>query len=158
MKSVEKSLSKSFLIILSFLIFTSCSEDDIPDGDEIQFESIAQHYLSTGEELREQQLVIRDRESWEELLTQMESINDQAQYFSRKEFNFSEEILLVVLDKFRANGGHSIEIPKILESDTQVNAIVKKPENGNPTTMVMQPYHIVSIDKTSKDIRFILKY
>lgn len=139
-------------------IFSSCSEDDIPNGEEIYFESISQHYLSTGEELSEQQLVIRDGESWEDLLSRMETVNEQSKYFNRTEFNFSEEILLVVLDKFRPNGGHSIEITRLLESKNKIGVIVEKPEKGNATAMVMQPYHIISIEKTSKNIDFLLKY
>ncbi len=158
MKPAERIITKGFLIVLSLLIFSSCSEDDIADGEEIYFETIAQHYLSTSEELNEQQLVIHDQESWEELLSQMESVNDQSKYFNRTEFDFSEEILLVVLDKFRPNGGHSIEITRLLESKSQISAIVEKPEKGNATAMVMQPYHIISIEKTSKNVRFILKY
>ena len=58
------------------MIFSSCSEDDQADGEEIYFETIAQHYLSTDEELNEQQILIGDLKSWEELLSNMESIND----------------------------------------------------------------------------------
>ncbi|HSP11057.1 MAG TPA: protease complex subunit PrcB family protein [Salegentibacter sp.] len=158
MRSTEKNIFKSFLIVLALMIFLSCSKDEQADGEEIYFETIAQHYLSTDEELNEQQMLIRDHKSWEELLSNMESINDQTQHFSRKEFDFSEEILLVVLDKFRPNGGHSIEIIKIVGSDNQLNAFVEKPENGNATTMVMQAYHIISIEKTSKNVDFIKNY
>lgn len=158
MKTAQRDISKGFLIVLVLIIFSSCSEDKIPDRNEIHFERIAQHFLSTGEELSEQQLVIRDQESWEDFLSQMDSVNDQTKYFNRTEFDFSGEILLVVIDKFRPNGGHSIEITKLLEANNQISAIVEKPQNGNATTMVMQPYHIISIEKTSKKIGFILKY
>lgn len=158
MKPAERIITKGFLIVLSLLIFSSCSEDDIADGEEIYFETIAQHYLSTSEELSEQQLVIRDRESWEELLAQLNSVNDQTKYFSRTEINFSEEILVVVIDKFRPNGGHSIAVSTLLEKDGEIIALITKPQQGNATTMVMQPYHIISIEKNDNPIQFIKQY
>lgn len=158
MKTAQRDISKGFLIVLVLIIFSSCSEDKIPDRNEIHFERIAQHFLSTGEELSEQQLVIRDRESWEELLAQLNSVNDQTQYFSRTEFNFSEETLLVVIDKFRPNGGHSIAVSTLLEKDDEIIALITKPQQGNATTMVMQPYHIISIEKNDTPIQFIKEY
>ena len=158
MKLRNPNFKNTFLFLISLLVFSSCSEDDIYDGEEIYFESIAQHYLSTGEDFSEQQLVIRDRESWEELLAQLNSVNDQTKYFSRTQFNFSEEILLVVIDKFRPNGGHSIAVSTLLKEDDEIVAIITKPQQGNETTMVMQPYHIISIEKTNKNIGFIKEY
>lgn len=158
MRSAKRNFLKGLLIIFSLWIFSSCTEEDIADGEGIYFESISQHYLSTGEELSEQQLLIRDQESWAELLSQMESVNEQSKYFSRTEFYFSEEILLVVLDKVKTNGRHSIEITRLLEAKSQISAIVEKPEKGNATTMVMKPYPIISIEKTKKYIGFLLKY
>ncbi|SFN85300.1 protease complex subunit PrcB family protein [Salegentibacter flavus] len=157
MKTITENISRGLLIVLSLLFFSSCSEDDL-NAEEIYFESIARHYLTTGEGFAELQLVIRDRESWEELLAQLNSVNDQTKYFSRTEFNFSEEILLVVIDKFRPNGGHSIAVSTLLEKDGEIIALITKPQQGNPTTMVMQPYHIITIEKTNKNIGFIKEY
>ncbi len=98
--------------------------------------------------------VITSENQWETLKNQMNSVNPVTDGFTETQFDFAESILIAVFDEVRENGGHSIDITDVDENSDIVHITVTKLLNGNMTAVMTQPYHIIRIPATDKEIIF----
>ena len=134
---------------------TSCSKTD-DNLSPINFTAIGQKdlYGSGRENIIQQNLIISDSNSWNELLTKVNSVNNNSDGFTETNIDFVNFMVIAVFDKVYGNGGHSIDIIKITENENKVIVTIDNVLKGNATAVMTQPYHIVKIRKTDKLITF----
>ena len=147
---------KQIITLFSILfLLTSCNNDsDDSKQSNVQFSVIAQGDPSPSQtqNISKSNLVIKDSESWNNLLNTISTY--EIARFTETNIDFSKYRVIVVFDQVYSNGGHSIDITKITEDHYHIFVKVEKLLKGNDATVVTQPYHIVKIPKTEKEIVF----
>lgn len=148
---------KNVLIILLSILVLSCSSDnDNLEITNVESTLIAKDnlYGNGAEGIAEQNLIISSQTIWNDLITQMNSINNVSDNFTETDIDFSEYIIIAVFDGIKGNGGHSLELNIMVNSENiMVNVIDLIPE-GNATTVITQPFHIVKIRNSDLPIIF----
>ncbi|MDN6311176.1 MAG: protease complex subunit PrcB family protein [Psychroflexus sp.] len=97
--------------------------------------------------------VITDADDWTALKDKMNSVN--AQGFKMDPVDFSTEIVIALFSDLQGSGGHSIEINDIIQKKDKIIVQVKKTSpSGRATSMMTQPYYIVKLPQTKKEIKF----
>ncbi|WP_206735983.1 protease complex subunit PrcB family protein [Aequorivita sp. KMM 9714] len=147
---------KNVLIILLTILVFSCNTDDDTKIVSIQSILISKDnlYGNGGEGINKQNIVITDDGVWNDLITQMNTINNVSDNFSETEIDFSEYTVIAVFDEIKGNGGHSLELNITSNPENIMVNITDLAPNGNATTVITQPYHIVKIKKTVLPIVF----
>jgi hypothetical protein len=146
----------SILFITVFIgLMTSCSQTD-GDSNPINFTAIGQNNLfgNGRENIVQQNFTISDSKSWNELMTKMNSVNNNSEGFTETNIDFANYMVIAVFDKVYGNGGHSIDIIKITENENKIIVKIDNVLKGDATAVMTQPYHIVKIRKTNKLILF----
>lgn len=146
----------SILFITVFIGFmASCSQTD-DELNPINFNAIGQKnlYGSGRENIIQQNFTISDSNTWNELMTKMNSVNNNSEGFTETNIDFANFMVIAVFDKVYGNGGHSIDIIKITENENKVIVTIDNVLKGDATSVMTQPYHIVKIRKTDKLIIF----
>ncbi|TDE46673.1 protease complex subunit PrcB family protein [Flavobacterium rhamnosiphilum] len=146
----------SILFITIFIgLMTSCSKTD-EDLNPLNLTAIGQNNLfgNGRENIVQQNFTISDSDSWNELLTKMNSVNNNSDGFTETNIDFANFMVIAVFDKVYGNGGHSIDIIKITETENKIIVTIDNVLKGNATAVMTQPYHIVKIRKTNKLILF----
>ena len=145
---------KTFITIIFSLLLVGC-----PENQEGGFTSLSKGNLfGAGEEgFKKETIVISSKEEWKSFLSKIDTTNKVSETFENT-INFSKEMIIVAVDKVRNTGGYSIEIIETIEEGN--NMLIKvKTEAPKPTDMVttaiVQPYHIIKINKTKKKIKFL---
>ena len=112
-------------------------------------------YGNGQEDIPEQKAVIRDSETWNELLQKMNSVNGVSDSFTETDIDFTKYMVVAVFDKVENTGGYSIQIEKVLDVGKEIKVIIYKTSPGGFTTQVItQPFHIVKIPASSKRVIF----
>lgn len=138
-----------------------CTTEEVVDGNieppkHLQMKEINQGVLTgNGEEPVgfERGYIIQSEKEWEILREKMNAVN-----FAQGEvsIDFEQSTVLAYFDKIRPNGGYSIEILQVTESDESIKAMVKSTApTGMATDIMTQPFHIVTVAKTSKTVKFL---
>ncbi|OIQ30908.1 MAG: hypothetical protein BM564_01465 [Bacteroidetes bacterium MedPE-SWsnd-G2] len=150
-------MNKNVLIILLTIFVFSCNSDDY-NSELVNIEStlIAKDNLyGNGDEgIIEQNLIISDQTTWNNLMTQMNLVNNVTDNFSETDIDFSEYKILAVFDEIKGNGGHSLELDITSNSENIIVNITYLAPEGNATTVMTQPFHIVKISNTNLPITF----
>jgi hypothetical protein len=117
---------------------------------------IAQGFLSGAdiEGIVRQNLVIRDNESWQNLINQMNTVTNVSETFTETVIDFSEYIVIAVFDEVKSNGGWTIDIADIVPQNNQIVVTVTNLKTGDLTSVITQPYQIVKIPVSNKEIVF----
>lgn len=141
------------IIILFMILFllTSCNNDnDDSKQSTVEFSVVAQGDPgpSQTQNISKSNLVIKDTESWNNLLSKMSTY--ETSRFTETNIDFTKYQIIVAFDQVYSNGGHSIDITKITEDHNSIFVKVEKLLKGNDASVVTQPYHIVRIAKTTK--------
>lgn len=144
-----------YLLSVSFCLITwSCTTEN--EINEINFTSIGQSnlYGNGRETISKQNFTISNSSSWNELLTKMNSVNNNSDGFTETNIDFENFMVIAVFDKIYGNGGHSIDIIKITEYERKIVVTIDNVQKGGLTSVMTQPYHIVKISRTNKPIFF----
>ena len=145
---------KLFITIIFSLLFIGC-----PKNEEGGFTSLSKGNLfGAGEEgFKKENIIISSKEEWKSFLLKIDTTNKVSETFENA-IDFSRDMIIVCIDKVRNTGGFSIEVIEVVnEGDTflvKVKSTGPKPMDM-VTSAIMQPYHIVKISTTSKEIKFI---
>ena len=145
---------KLFITIIFSLLFIGC-----PKNEEGGFTSLSKGNLfGAGEEgFKKENIIISSKEEWKYFLLKIDTTNKVSETFENA-IDFSQDMIIVCIDKVRNTGGFSIEVIEVVnEGDTflvKVKSTGPKPMDM-VTSAIMQPYHIVKISTTSKEIKFI---
>lgn len=136
-------------------IMSMSSDDNDDDNDdqnetELSFETIIKGPSS--QQADAENYVINDQEKFNKLWMKWFREN------SSTEVNFSKHTVIAVFAGQKNTGGHSIEITKIIADDEKiyVYAIRSAPSPDDIVTQaITSPFHIIKIEKTSKEVKFI---
>ncbi|AFM04624.1 hypothetical protein Fleli_2247 [Bernardetia litoralis DSM 6794] len=140
----------------------SCQSDEItPEASKeitftkgLDFLVVAQGNLNGSENIEKSNLIIQDNTSWEGLIIKMNSIKDVSDKFTETNIDFSSYTLIVVFDEVYGNGGHSIDVINVTENDFNVIVKLDRLLEGNLASVTTQPFQIIKIPKTTKQIIF----
>ncbi|SFZ93280.1 hypothetical protein SAMN05428642_10343 [Flaviramulus basaltis] len=144
------------LLFLASGIVISCNNDDNSNTINIESTLIAKDNLfgNGSEGLSKQNMVITDQSIWDELITKMNTTNNESSNFSEVDIDFSEYLIIAIFDEIKTNGGHSLELNIFSNTENIIVKITDLAPQGNATTVMTQPYHIVKIPKTNLPIVF----
>jgi hypothetical protein len=145
---------KIFMTIILSLLLVGC-----PANEEEGFTSLSKGNLfgAGSEGFEKENIIISNNVEWKSFLSKVDPTNKVFDTFN-KSLDFSKESVVVAIDKVRNSGGFSIEIIEVVNEaeETIIKIASKSPKPTDMSTMaIIQPYHIVKINKTNKKIKFI---
>ena len=147
----------SLLLFLGIALLAGCSNDD-DNSEMVNIEStlIAKDNLfGNGDEgIIEQNLEITDQNTFDNLISQMNIVNNVSDSFSEIDIDFSQYKVIAIFDEIRENGGHSLELNIMSNSENIIVNITDVVPEGNETTVITQPFHIVKISNSDLPIIF----
>ncbi len=150
-------MTKFTLLILTSLFAFSCSTpNDYSNMADVDSELIAQGDLSGigTEAISNQYFSITNQTEWENFISQIDVTNDVSSGFAEQDIDFSEYVVIAVIDQVRNTSGYSID----LEISTNYEKIFIGSNLSSPSpdgvvaTVISQPFHIVKIAKTNLPI------
>jgi hypothetical protein len=145
---------KILVLFIFSMVLIGC-----PKNMQVGFTSIAKGNLfgNGSEGFHKQNIVISSQESWNTFLVNLDKTNTVSKTFENS-IDFSKETIIIVIDKVRNSGGFSIEVTAVVPEGTamvvKLTLIAPKPMDM-VTMAIVQPYHIVKVNKTPKEIKFI---
>lgn len=147
-------LKQLFLIIILFQL--SCSSNEDGPNRNINFSIIGQGQLYGNgiENIEKSNLIIENATSWNDLIDRMNTTNNVSGNFTETDINFSQFQIIAVFDKIYNTGGHSIDIIQIAENERHLMVKIGNLLTGNDSQVLTQPFQIVKIPKTEKEIIF----
>lgn len=146
------------LVICSlFCILNSCQENDeqnVAIQTPLNFTLIGKGNFYGGTYVTPQQSVFTTTTEWNNFLAQVNSSGNVSNSFTETNIDFNQFMIIAAVDQVRNSGGHSIDIMTAVENPLNITVDVEKLLNGNLTTVITQPYHIVKIQKNVKTVIF----
>ena len=142
------------ILILFSAILIAIGNVKFINGQEIYFETIAKGGLSNHNARKE--YVIKDDGNWSKIWYQC---NANIRTIPEKpKIDFNEEMILAVFQGQFPTGGYKIEITKVIERKGYIVVTVEertpKTGGGGPLMILTQPYHIVRMKRSNKDVVF----
>ncbi|HET56074.1 MAG TPA: protease complex subunit PrcB family protein [Ignavibacteria bacterium] len=110
--------------------------------------------LQGREGISKQNMVITENKDWEELKATMNLVNNVTEKFTENTIDFSKYQLIAVFEEVKNNGGWSIDITKITEYKDKIVILITNLKKGNLTSVIDQPFHIVKIPASKKEMVF----
>ena len=99
-----------------------------------------------------QNLIIATETEWNILLDNLPS--EFVDNFNEININFNEFIIIAVITENQPNTGYSVSINEIIENKNSINVFSEIQYVGSGYTAIVQPFHIVKIPSTNKEIVF----
>lgn len=144
---------KRFILLTLIVTSFSCKSFQDPSTDNMILIQQSELYGNGEEGIKGSYQVITDAEDWTTLKDKMNSVN--AQRIKMEPVDFSNEIVIALFSDVEGSGGHSIEIDNIIQKKDEIIIQVKKTSpSGKATSMMTQPYYIVKLPQTKKEIKF----
>lgn len=84
----------------------------------------------------------------------MNSVNNVSNSFTETDINFSEYTIIAVFDEIKGNGGYSLDLNIISNSENIIVTILDLFSTGNTPDVITQPFYIVKIPNTNLPITF----
>ena len=140
-------------LILFILLFSNCFIFKDQGEKELKFETFRKGFYSGIKEKKE--IIIKNRDDFLKLWKNFTSNlipPPEPPYI-----DFEKYMLIGVFMGNKPTGGFSIEIEKIIEKDKEISVHVKEESPGKNCVVTMaftQPYHIVTLLKSDKKIKF----
>ena len=149
---------KRIILLLSIIILTSCTNSEAEIENEkfpisIELIEIGKGTLTGSgfENILETKTIIKNTEDWNNLISKMNSVENVSNRFNTNEINFDTHFIIATILELKSSGWE-VEINEIVEN--LENLIVKTKEIEGFTLAYTQPFHIVLIPKTEKEIIF----
>ena len=150
-------MKKNVLIILLSIFVLSCnSDDDNPGMVNVESTLIAKNNLfGNGDEgIIKQNLEITDQNTWDNLISQMNSVNNVSDNFSEIDIDFSQYKVIAIFDEIRGSGGYSLELNIKSNSENIIVNVTDVVPEGSAVAVITQPFHIVKILNSDLPIIF----
>ncbi|NRD20043.1 hypothetical protein HNV08_08280 [Winogradskyella eckloniae] len=149
---------KKHVLIMLLAVFTiSCDSDDTETRTvNVDSTLIAKSnlYGNGSEGIVQQNLVINDLSSWNDLMLQMNAVNNVTNDFSERDIDFDLFTVIAVFDTVKNNGGHELDLSISSNSENILVSVVDLFPEGDDSNMVTQPFHIVKISRSQLPISF----
>ena len=145
---------KTIILILSLILAISCNSDD----DNSQFQSTEITFTEIGkgnldgngsENVSQSTLLINNQTDWQNLIDQMNSVNNISNSFTETTIDFDSYSIVAIFLDIKPTGWE-VSITNITENETNISVSIQETEMDN--TVITQPFHIVKIPKTNKEI------
>ncbi len=153
-------MKKVVLIAIGLVAMLSCETEqtELQQGP-VEVVNLASGILDgAGEEnIPKQNIVIGDRATWNALLSQMNSVNNETDNFVETEVDFESFLVLASFDEVKETGGFDIQILEATQNSSDLSVVIleTQPAEGDIVPMVVtQPYNIVKILRTYTPIIF----
>ena len=145
---------KTTILFFSLIFAISCNRSDNNSefqSTEITFTEIGKGELSGNgtENIAQSNLAINNQTDWESLMNQMNSFNNVTNTFTETTIDFENYTIIAIFLEVKLNGW-TITINDITENENNLSISVT--ESELETTVISQPFHIVKIPKTNKEI------
>ena len=150
---------KTLLFIFSSLIILSCTHDKASQASPVPITEIDKEslYGAGAEGIHQSNYVITNTADWQNLMTQMNSTNNVTDNFAETNIDFNTYEVIAVFDEVQSNGGYTVNITNITETDAEISvAYHLSSPNGLATCVLTQAFHIVKIPKSNKPVIFSL--
>ena len=150
-KLVFRTLSIVILLAGAFIVLSGCEEEKYPKT--LDFTLIGKGTMRENESgnLNKQNVVISDSIQWQNLLSAMDLHSSVSSSLTETNIDFDKFQLIVVIDSIRPNLC-KINIKSITENKSDISVCTEK--TSYDATVVTQPFCIVKIGKTNKNINF----
>ncbi|WBX75204.1 protease complex subunit PrcB family protein [Tenacibaculum ovolyticum] len=147
---------KLVVTILFSIMLTSCpNKDQRGLQEESLFVSLFKGRMNGSENIKETNKVITSDNEWQYFLSTLNIDKNNIPVV-----DFSKSTLIVLIDKVRNTGGFDIGVEKISIQERKLIINVKH-AGPKPTDMVTmaieQPFQVIKINKTNKEIIFVTK-
>ncbi len=153
------------ILAIPFILLISCTKNegmfkkDIsnPKSSKVEFVQIAKSNIyGYSDQMPQVNLVITSSDRWKKLINQMNNVkNGTSESFTETSVDFNKYIVLAVFDSVYRNGGHSIDISDVVESNYNIVATIEyQNPYGDLTSIMTQPFEIIKITKTTKQVTF----
>lgn len=150
-------MKKAVLILLVALNFWACKKaTDGTNPSPINGKLISKGNLyGAGQEgITKQNLVITTAQQWNTLIAQMDAVNKVSDGFTEVSIDFTKYQVIAAFDDVKGSGGQGLDLT-IAAEPTQIVVTVKpSTPQGNVTTVITQPYHIVKIPVSNLPVVF----
>jgi protease stability complex PrcB-like protein len=146
------------LVAICIFLFSSCGSGINKNTktllqNTIAFEILAQDFY--GGMVDSKFMVINDETSLNDIYNRISK--DRTPKLDTPKINFNRETVIALFLGEKNSGGYSITVEQIMNLNDKVNVVyrITSPKAGEMVTSVMtQPYCIIKIPKTSKEIVF----
>jgi len=146
---------RTIILMLSLIFVVSCNNDDDNDPEfqptEINFSGVGRgSLLGNGDEgIEQSNLLINNDSDWQYLMTQMNITNNVTAGFTETDIDFETYSIVAVFLEIKPVGWY-LEITNIIENEDNIALTVEEVESV--AAIITQPFHIVKIPKTEKEI------
>jgi hypothetical protein len=158
---MKNIVSTIVALLLIFVGFTSCKKEICNTkkvNHQVEYLTITKGELhGNGQEgFNMQGLVINSQAEYDNLLNKMSDVNNIKKDISDTIIDFSQFQVIAVFSDVKTTGGHSISIKSITDNNTFCCVNIEEISNniGADVPIMTQPYHLVKISKTNKNIFF----
>ena len=151
-KQFIKSLPAVLLLVGAFIVLGGCEGNKYPITLDFTLIGKGNVSGSEAENLNKQNVVITDSIQWQRLLSEMDSHRSVSSSLTETNIDFDKFQLIVIIDSVRPNLCE-INIKSITENKSDISVCIEK--TSYDATAVTQPFCIVKIGKTNKNINFI---
>ena len=144
-----------FIILSAFILF-SCGSANEQGNDNIPFDILLQR--SIGGKTTQDIVIINDNNALRDVYALVNRY--QSPGFDLPEIDFSKYMAIAFFMGEKSTGGYQIIVDSIVGTKDQVVVYYKEigPKLGEMVTMAFtQPYSIIKMARTSKEITFMLK-
>ncbi len=148
------------IALCCILLISSCGPGRASGGstgnemtEQTEFATLARGQYSGIEEKK--YVIVTSQKEWERLWEKVHKFITPAP--DVPVIDFASDIVLGVFMGTRPTGGYSIEIDELRACDDRILAIVKSRSPGPEdmvTTALTQPYHIIRLEATGREIEF----
>lgn len=146
------------ILLLCFLFFSGCNEDDQIESHTIQPIKIAEGTISSNKILSQETLVISNEKEWMEMIMTMEAVdNNILNYFSETEVDFNNFQVIALFEEVKPHTGYYIYISDIIESQDNITIMVESGNTEEGYTVLSQPFYIAKIKRNDKRFIFQVK-
>ena len=152
----HKTMKTTLILLMTLLLATGCTKDEHKDPQTIRFTEIGKGYLSgNGDEgIEKSNLVIKTKTEWETLMQKMNTSGNVTDNFTETDIDFNTYMVIAVFLDLKPTAWE-VDIIKIIEG--QNNITVYKSQQQFDATVIAQPYCIIKISPTNKEVVFNLK-
>ena len=121
------------------------------ESTEIIFTEIGRGFTELSDNLAKN-LIITTETEWNIFLDYLPS--EFVDNFNEININFNEFIIISVITENQPDTGYSVSINEIIENKNSINVFSEIQYTGSGYTRIVQPFHIVKIPSTNKEIVF----
>ena len=145
---------KTLILTFSLFFMLSCNNDDNNSNFQstvITFTEIGKGNLdgNGSENVSQSNLLINNQTDWQNLIDQMNSVNNISDNFTETTIDFDSYSIVAIFLEIKPTGWE-VSITNITENETNISVSIQETEMDN--TVITQPFHIVKIPKTNKEI------